>query len=384
MNNTTQNSSTFAAIVLLLFGLLALYWGYMVVQGIFVPLLFAMIFAVIFYPMYEKLLKKTNRPIVSSLLVCLVLILLTLALASFAVYLAVGEVVSLTKLLTNSFDFQSLSFLTDQEQLKIFVDQTTLRINALVEDIPFIDASVSNIFGKVLESIPPLIQQFSSTIISAVKIGLDSATTALVNLFIFFICFFFLLIDGKNFVTYTFKLLPINALHERQITKRFSNLCYSWIVVNMLLAVLQGAFAAIGFAIIGVPSPFIWGIITLFASFIPFIGSAIIWVSIGVIYLILGQYGSSIFILIWGATLISSSDNILRPFLLKEGIKIHPLILFVAVLGGFYAFNVAGLIIGPLIIVFLSTLLYIYQLEFDDILNHFHNRPKKSQKATEV
>lgn len=152
----------------------------------------------------------------------------------------------------------------------------------------------------------------------------------------------------------------------------------------MLLAVLQGAFAAIGFAIIGVPSPFIWGIITLFASFIPFIGSAIIWVSIGVIYLILGQYGSSIFILIWGATLISSSDNILRPFLLKEGIKIHPLILFVAVLGGFYAFNVAGLIIGPLIIVFLSTLLYIYQLEFDDILNHFHNRPKKSQKATEV
>jgi predicted PurR-regulated permease PerM len=150
------------------------------------------------------------------------------------------------------------------------------------------------------------------------------------------------------------------------------------------VAFIQGSLAALGFALIGVPSPLIWGIITMFASFVPFIGGSIIWATIGIIYLILGYYWSALFIVIWGFTMISSSDNVLRPFLLKEGVKIHPLILFLAVLGGFFAFSVPGLIIGPLIIVFISTLLYIYQLEFEEELNQFHYLDRKPKKGVET
>lgn len=384
MNANPKNNSTFAAIILLIFGLVAIYWGYMVVEGIFVPLLFAMILAVVFYPLYQWLFLKTKRQYLSSLLCCLILIIAVLGLIFFAVYIAVGEVVSLTNLFTTSIDLQSLAFLTDQSQLEIFVNETISRVNTLLSEVPFIDvSSLNSIFADVLGKIPALLQDVSSYLISFIKIGIDKATQGVLALVVFFISFFFLLIDGKHFVEYTFRLLPINALHERQIMKRFSNLCYAWIVVSLLIAFLQGTFAAIGFTIIGVPSPLIWGIITMFASFIPFVGGALIWLTMGVIYLILGQYGSGIFILIWGLTLISSSDNIIRPFLLKEGVKIHPLILFIAVLGGFYAFNVAGLIIGPLIIVFISTLLYIYQLEFEEILNQYHSRERKRKVALE-
>ncbi|MDZ4217277.1 MAG: AI-2E family transporter, partial [Candidatus Gracilibacteria bacterium] len=204
----------------------------------------------------------------------------------------------------------------------------------------------------------------------------------LVGLLIFFISFFFLLMDGNRFKKYAFKLLPINALHERQISKRFSSLCYAWIVVSLLLAFIQGSMSAIGFAIISVPSPLIWGIVSMLTAFIPFVGAGIIWGSIAIIYLIIGEWGSALFIVIWGSLLVSSVDNLLRPFLLKQGVKIHPLILFLAVLGGFFAFGVSGLIIGPLVIVFISTLLYIYELEFGEVLLDFHNHkdPKIKQE----
>jgi len=383
MNNKSRNSATFAGIILLIFSLMALYWGYVVLKGVFVPLLFAMIFAVVFYPVYLWFVKKTKSPILSSLLCCCILVILVLALIAFAVYLAVGEVVSITKVFTQSLDLQSIEFITDQQQLELLVNDTIANLNRIVEQIPFIDTNLSEVLGEILKNIPTALQSVSAYLISFIKIGFDSAAKWIVQLIIFFISFFFLLIDGKTFVEHTFKLLPINALHERQIMKRFSNLCYSWIVVSLLVAFIQGSLAALGFALIGVPSPLIWGIITMFASFIPFIGGSIIWGVIGIIYLILGYYWSALFIVIWGLTMISSSDNVLRPFLLKEGVKIHPLILFLAVLGGFFAFNVPGLIIGPLIIVFISTLLYIYQLEFEEELNQFHYVDRKPKKIAE-
>lgn len=360
-------------LILLILSLVAAFWAYQILSPVFNSLLFAAVFAVVFYPVHEFFVRKTKSEVLSSLLTCFILVIVVSALLSFVIYLAVGEVVSITKVLTNNFDFQSLDYLRDQAKFQELVDQTIATLNSLLGNIPFLNASLSEIVTEILRSIPPLIQELSSSIVNFIRIGLGSATNGIVHLIIFFVSFFFLLMDGKKFVEYTFQLLPIHALHERQITKRFSNLCFAWIVVSFLLAFIQGTFATIGFAIIGVPSPFIWGIVCMVASFIPFIGAAIVWGSIGIIYLILGYYGQGIFILIWGALLISSSDNLLRPFLLKEGVKIHPFILFLAVFGGFLAFKVPGLIIGPLIMVFISTLLYIYQLEFGDELARIHD-----------
>lgn len=215
MNSKTSHSGIFAGVILLIFSLLALYWGYVVLKGVFVPLLFAMIFAVVFYPAYLWVLKKTKSAILSSLLCCFVLVLLVLALISFAVYLAVGEVVSITKVFTQTLDLQNIDFLTDQRQLELLVNETISNVNRIVEDIPFIDTSLSEIITELLKNIPTALQSVSSYLISFIKIGFDSAAKWIVQLIIFFISFFFLLIDGKTFVEHTFKLLPINALHER-------------------------------------------------------------------------------------------------------------------------------------------------------------------------
>jgi predicted PurR-regulated permease PerM len=374
-------AGAFAGIILIGFALLGMYLGYLVLKGVFVPVLFAMLFAVVGQPFYKWLFKKTKSKIWASLLSCLSLVALVIFVFSFVIYLAVGEVVSVTNVFTQSLDFQSMEFLLDQEQVELLVNDTIIGVDSLLDKVPFVDtSSVEELISELLKNIPVLLQSLSSYLISIIRVGFDQAASLIFNLMIFFISFFFLLIDGGKFVDYTFKLLPINALHERQISKKFTSLCYAWIVVNLLLAFIQGSMAAIGFAIIGVPSPLIWGIVTMFAAFIPFVGSGIIWVSIAIIYLILGQYYAALFITIWGALLISSSDNILRPFFLKEGIKIHPLIVFLAVFGGFFAFGIPGLVIGPIIMVFLSTLLYIYELEFGEVLQEFHKKNKKTSK----
>lgn len=374
-------SAVFAGVTLGVFAVLGFYLGYLVIKGVFIPVMFAALLAVVWNPVYKWIESKVHNKMWSSFLSCLVLLGLVLLLLSFAVYLAVGEVVSITKVFTQSLDLQSWQIFSDQEQLELLLTQTGERIEDLLERVPLIDTtSVEQLINEVLKNIPPLLQGLSSSILSAIRIGFDQAAKWIINFIIFFISFFFLLIDGKKFIDYTFRLLPINALHERQISKRFSNLCYAWVVVNLLLAFIQGSLAAIGFAIIGVPSALIWGIVTMFAAFIPFVGSSIIWGVIALIYLLLGQYFSALFIAVWGLLLISSSDNLLRPFFLKEGIKIHPLIVFLAVFGGFFAFGVVGLVIGPIIMVFLSTLLYIYELEFGEVLEQFHEKNKKRKK----
>ncbi|MDP3975833.1 MAG: AI-2E family transporter, partial [bacterium] len=359
-----HHSRTFAGVILIVVSLIAFYLGYLVLQGIFIPLLFASLFAVVFHPVYLFLVDRLKNRYLSSAICCLLLVLFFAGIFSLAIYLAVGEVVSFTKVFTESLDLGNLSFLTDQEQLQQLIDQTTARINALASTIPFFDASApSQALTELLKSIPELLQNISSSLISLLRIGVDSAARILIAVFIFFISFFFLLIDGNSFVRYTFKLLPINALHERQMIKRFTGLCFSWIVVSILLAIIQGSLAGVGFAIIGVPSALIWGVISVMAAFIPFIGVSLIWGVIAIIYLLLGEYWSALFIALWGMLLVGTIDNFLRPFLLRGGIKIHPLILFLAVLGGFFAFGIPGLIIGPIIMVFISTLLYIYELE---------------------
>jgi predicted PurR-regulated permease PerM len=381
MVKNEKYAGAFAGIILLMFALLGMYLGYLVLKGVFVPVLFAMLFAVVTQPFYKWVLKKTKSKIWSSLLSCLALVAIVIAVISFVIYLAVGEVVSVTNVFTQSLDFQSIEFLLDQDQIELLVNDTIIGVDSLLDKVPFVDtSSVEELISEILKNIPVLLQNLSSYIISIVKIGFDQAAKGIMSLMIFFISFFFLLIDGGKFVDYTFKLLPINALHERQISKKFTSLCYAWVVVNLLLAFIQGSMAAIGFAIIGVPSPLIWGIVTMFAAFIPFVGSGLVWASIAIIYLILGQYYAALFITIWGALLISSSDNILRPFFLKEGIKIHPLIVFLAVFGGFFAFGIPGLVIGPIIMVFISTLLYIYELEFGEVLEEFHSKNKKPKR----
>ena len=127
----------------------------------------------------------------------------------------------------------------------------------------------------------------------------------------------------------------------------------------ILVALYQGFVAFILMTIFGVEGSMLFSVILMFASFIPLFGAAIVWAPIGLIMCFTGPIWKGILFLILAAITISFLDNFLRPFFLKDRIKVHPLIIFFAILRGIQLFGMNGLLLGPLVIILFFTILDI-------------------------
>ena len=95
----------------------------------------------------------------------------------------------------------------------------------------------------------------------------------------------------------------------------------------------------------------------MFASFIPLVGAAIVWVPIGVVLFITDSAVKGILFLVICGVCVSFLDNFLRPMFLKDRIHVHPLVIFFAILGGIQVFGLNGLLVGPMIVILFFTVL---------------------------
>lgn len=143
---------------------------------------------------------------------------------------------------------------------------------------------------------------------------------------------------------------------------------------SLVVAIVQGSLVGITLSIAGVPSAVLWGLVAVFFSLIPMIGTAIIWVPAGIISLIMGNVWQGLFILITGALLISTIDNFLRPKLVGNETSLHPLLVFFSSLGGIFAFGLAGFLLGPVVVVLFTTLLDMYKSEFQRELTRLNQQ----------
>ena len=137
----------------------------------------------------------------------------------------------------------------------------------------------------------------------------------------------------------------------------------STVVGILLTAVVQGVVAGIGFAIAGI-SPVLWGTSVAFASLIPVVGSALVWAPAGIVLIATGALKGGFFLLAWGILVISSLDNILRPYLMRGGTQVSPVWILFSILGGLQLFGFTGILIGPLILSMAITLVAIYREEY--------------------
>jgi predicted PurR-regulated permease PerM len=132
---------------------------------------------------------------------------------------------------------------------------------------------------------------------------------------------------------------------------------------GLLVALVQGALGGVGLAIVGVRAPVTWAFLMAMCAFIPFGGTAIVWGPVVVYLFATGEVGSAIFLGLYGALFLGTIDNFLRPwFLRKFGTSsVHPLLLFFAVLSGIALFGMSGILFGPILIAFLTTVTKIYR-----------------------
>jgi predicted PurR-regulated permease PerM len=131
------------------------------------------------------------------------------------------------------------------------------------------------------------------------------------------------------------------------------------------------------FWLLGVPAAALWGLVTVFASMVPFVGTAAVWVP-GTVYLLAtGAWPKALVLGVWGAAVVSSVDNFLRPRLVAGRVRLSGVAMFVAMLGGLQAFGALGIILGP---VLFATAVAILDVLRETQLSHAVGAPTSEQK----
>lgn len=194
-----------------------------------------------------------------------------------------------------------------------------------------------------------------------------------INLFVTFFAVFYLLRDGRKLVEYIKSLLPIHSRHREHIFVRLRDTAHAVVYGSLVIAIIQGALGGIGFWAFGVSSPQLWGVVMALFAFVPFVGTAVIWLPAGLIMLATGaSEGNPVLIwkgvglLLYGFFIVSGIDNALKPLLIGDRAKVHPVLVLVGVLGGLAVFGFVGFIIGPLVLAVFKVFLDIYQSEYEE------------------
>jgi predicted PurR-regulated permease PerM len=132
----------------------------------------------------------------------------------------------------------------------------------------------------------------------------------------------------------------------------------------LAVALAQGSLSAIAFAILGIPSPVLLGVLAGICSLIPLIGPALVWLPACIFLFATGHWIKAVILLAWGALVVGTSDNIIRPLVIMGRVKLHPLLLLFGLIGGVKEFGFIGLFIGPAIMSLIFALTDTLRAEF--------------------
>jgi predicted PurR-regulated permease PerM len=183
-----------------------------------------------------------------------------------------------------------------------------------------------------------------------------SALGTLIGFFFMLFLLFFFLRDGRDMFEKLQRLIPVPSEHREQLFNHLSSVTRGVFYGIGLTAICQGLLVGIGFAIAGLPSPVVFGVLAAILALLPAGGAAIVWIP-GLLFLAAsGRWGMAVFMLIWGI-IVSTSDNILRPVLVARYAPVSAFMVFVGVVGGIAAFGTIGIVVGPVFLALVAAIL---------------------------
>ncbi len=193
-------------------------------------------------------------------------------------------------------------------------------------------------------------------------------TSFIVRFFLMIFTFFFIVRDQRSLSRSTLRLVPMSSVNKEKIVTKIKAVSRSALLGTLVTAVAIGIAGGLAFWIAGLPGLF-WGTAMAFASLIPVVGGAIIWIPAAVYLFMSGQWGYGIFIVLWFSLVVGLLDNLIRPLFMKGPANMSTLLIFFSIMGGLNYFGLIGLLYGPLIFGLTTVLIYIYSLEFEPLLS---------------
>ncbi len=351
-----KKSSVYSFFLLAVLGF-SLFLGWLVLKPFLHTLIFAVIFTTIFYPLYAYFLRKYKTRKYCAVATVLTLIFFGIFIPVFLfIFGLVMQGMDSISALNRWIEGSTL----DDLFIKIGFDSyfEWIKVN-----ISFIDWDEINIRSSMLQAGKNIGELL---LIWGRKFLADTATLILhFFLMLFIMAYFFL--DGQKLVNILMHLSPLRQEQEEAIFHSLHLISRSVFVGGLMTACLQGIVGGIGLWIVGVPA-FFWGAVLGFASLVPIVGTALVWVPVAISLFVHAQWGYVVFFVCWNIILGGGIDNFIRPMLMRGASGLSSLYLFLSIMGGVQVFGVKGLLYGPLCLTFALAMLRIYEKEYSEML----------------
>ena len=326
---------TFALATLLLLGFLL----YQILLPFFAPIAWALFISFLLYPVHAWLVAKLRgRANLSAALLTLATLLIL-----------IGPLTALGA----AFAAQVAELL--QFAQRVTADHRTSEFADLA-DVPVIGALLAWLqqsFGVSLGQIQGWLVEGARTILQLLaslggKIFLGALGTVVGFIFMMFILFF-VIRDGQQMLATLRALIPLPPGHKARLFVHLASVTRAMVYGSGVTALVQGALISVAFAILGLPSPIVFGVLAALLALAPLVGPPVLWVPAVVVLASQERWYAAIFLVAWGV-MVSTIDNVLRPILVSGRAEVGTLTVFIGVLGGVAAFGAIGLILGPLVL----------------------------------
>jgi predicted PurR-regulated permease PerM len=315
------------------------------------PILWASILAVLFQPLYSRLLGRfphhPNSLTALTLVIAVILLILPVLLILTSV---VNEAAGLYK---------------QYEAGELNIDKY---LNSIQTAFPVIQKQAESL-GIDLDQVR---QQASSLVGSAANFLAKHSLSIGQNTLAFFLhtglmlyLAFFLLRDGRKILHWLKIAFPLDDKREIQLFNKFSEVTRATVKGNLVVGVIQGTLGGIIFWVLGVQPAVLWGALMAVASLIPAVGTALVWMPVSIYLFAVGNYIEAVALVAFGILVIGLVDNILRPILVGRDTKLPDYIVLFSTLGGLALFGIHGFVVGPLIAALCFTLWHMFILEFN-------------------
>lgn len=327
----TENRALNVLLLLVSVGFLAVllpFWG---------TIMWGIIIAMSFKPMYLRFLPKFkqnhNRAAIATLLIVLLIVILPLGV--------------ITGILTKQIANIVLQFQNGSINLGTYLHQVFDALPSVVTGfLKHLGLDDFNAFqAKVVSLLAQGSQAIASQTISIGQNTFDFAMNVCVSLYLAF----FLIRDGDPVKLAIRRALPLNGLHKKELAQKFNTVIRATVRGNLIVAMVQGALGGIAFWFLGISAALVWAVFMSFASLLPAIGAALVWIPVAIYLFAVGQVWQAVALTLFGIFVIGLIDNLLRPQLVGRDTGMPDYLVLITTLGGIGLFGINGFVIGPAI-----------------------------------
>jgi predicted PurR-regulated permease PerM len=297
----------------------------------------AAVLAIVFAPLFSRLLRSMpSRPTLAALLSVLLILLLVI----FPLSLISAMLVQEAGVLVQRVQSGELSFARYLQQVyEVLPAWATALLNRFgLNDMTAVQDRIS--VGLMRGS------QFFAT--QALNIG-QNTFDFVISFFIMLYLLFFFQRDGVALARRMNRTLPLHSDIKTQLSGKFITVIRATVKGNIVVALLQGTLGGLIFWLLDIHAPVLWGTVMVFLSLLPAVGAALVWLPVAIYFLATGAVFEGLLLTAYGVLVIGLVDNLLRPLLVGKDTKMPDYVVLLSTIGGMSLFGLNGFVIGPVI-----------------------------------